>query len=243
LWQIISAFLKKNKISVTCAFFSACCSLLATLLIWLFPHPFGNLNNKIYDWKLAISPARNYSPHIVHVDIDDPAIREYGQWPWDRSLSAKIVDRLSEFGAAVIAFDIFYLAEGKSKQENEAFFEAIKRAGNVVSATGLGTLTDMPDKDKSLELPQDRSQADALYDAGWPLPVPERFHLLRVLKLRDDSAVPLMPIIQTSKGIGHITANPDRDGGLGSGRPRMGHYLERFDSPVFSMLVMTLSSL
>lgn len=195
--------------SVTCACFSACCSSLAALLIFLFPHPFENLNNKIYDWKLRISPSQNYSPDIVHADIDNQAVKEYGQWPWDRSLSAKIVEKLSEFGAAVIAFDIFYSSEGKSKQGNEAFFEAIRRAGNVISATGLGTLTD---RDEQLKLPQDRSQADALYDTGWPLPVPEHFHLLRVSELRDDSAVPLLPIIQNSKGIGHITGNPDRDG-------------------------------
>ncbi len=203
------AFAKKNKILVTCVCFSAGCSLLATLLIFLFPSPFGNLNFKIYDWKTTIRPVRRCSPDIVHLDIDDQAIREHGLWHCDRALSARLVEKLSGLGARVIAFDIFYSAIGKNIEGNEAFFEAIKRAGNVVSATGLGMLTDMPDK--PLELPRDRSQADALYDAGWPLPVPGMFHLWRVFKLQD-SALPLLPIIQNSKEIGHITGHPDRDG-------------------------------
>ncbi len=203
------AFLKKNKTYAACVCFSVVWGLLATLLIFLFPSPFENLNFKIYDWQLAIDPVRSYSSAIVHVDIDDRAVKEYGQWPWDRSLSAKIVEKLSEFGAGAIAFDIFYSAAGKSKEGNDAFFGAIKRAGNVVSATGLGRLTDI--SDKSIELPRDRSKADALYDKGWSLAVPGTFHLLRVYKLQD-SALPLLPIIQTSSGVGHIAANPDRDG-------------------------------
>ena len=40
------------------------------------------------------------------VDIDEAALEAYGQWPWDRTLIARMVDRLREQGAAVIAFDV-----------------------------------------------------------------------------------------------------------------------------------------
>ncbi len=205
----LSTYFQKNTISAVCVSFSAVWSLAAILLIFLFPSPFEGLNSKLYDWKMSIKPVSSYSPEIVHVDVDDKAIKEFGQWPWDRALGARIVKNLSEFGARVVMFDILYASAGKSNEGNESFFDAIKRAGNVVSATGLGGLTDQGEK--ALELPQDRSLADALYDKAWALRVPRVLNLLKVSKLQS-SALPLLPIIQLSSGVGYITATPDRDG-------------------------------
>jgi adenylate cyclase len=183
--------------------------MLAILLAFFFPSWLENSNSRIFDWKMSIRPGVHQSPEIVHVDVDDEAMKEFGQWPWDRALSAKMVKNLSEFGAKVVAFDVFYSSEGKSKDGNEDFFNAIRLAGNVVSATGLGGLANS--MDKPLELPQDRSRVDALYDRSWPLRVPPRLSLLKVSKLQE-AALPLLPIIQNSAGIGHIAATPDADG-------------------------------
>jgi CHASE2 domain-containing sensor protein len=38
--------------------------------------------------------------------IDDGSLNKIGQWPWSRTVSAQLVDRLREAGAAVVAFDI-----------------------------------------------------------------------------------------------------------------------------------------
>ena len=40
------------------------------------------------------------------IDIDDKSLHQIGQWPWPRTIVAKLVDRLAAAGAAVIAFDI-----------------------------------------------------------------------------------------------------------------------------------------
>ena len=42
------------------------------------------------------------------VDIDEAALAEYGQWPWPRDTVARLVNRLREQGAAVIAFDVVF---------------------------------------------------------------------------------------------------------------------------------------
>jgi adenylate cyclase len=50
-----------------------------------------------------------YQPTPVLVlDIDDTSIEELGQWPWPRHTFAEIVDTLTEYGAASIAFDILF---------------------------------------------------------------------------------------------------------------------------------------
>jgi adenylate cyclase len=40
------------------------------------------------------------------VDIDDKSLKTIGQWPWPRTVIARLIDRLREAGAAVIGFDI-----------------------------------------------------------------------------------------------------------------------------------------
>jgi hypothetical protein len=57
-----------------------------------FPLPafFDRAGCRIRDWKLSISPACRLSPELVHPDIDDRAFQDFGQWPWDRTISAGI---------------------------------------------------------------------------------------------------------------------------------------------------------
>ena len=195
--------------ATACVIFSALWSIFAVLLIFFYPSYFDRLTPKFYDWKLSLSPVRNLAPEIVHLDIDDQAIGEYGQWPWDRALSARIVQRLSEFGAKLVVFDIFYASPGKSKEGDAAFFEAIKRAGNVISPTVVA-LSDADSREK-LRVEGDRSKADDLYDVSWPVQVPSEFSLPRVTELQT-SLLPLEQIIQFSRAIGHIAATPDSDG-------------------------------
>ena len=42
------------------------------------------------------------------VDIDEELLVRIGQWPWARTTMADLVTRLTEQGAAVVAFDISF---------------------------------------------------------------------------------------------------------------------------------------
>ena len=61
------------------------------------------------------SPA-TYNPAmpVRIVDIDEAALAEYGQWPWPRTIVARLVDKLTEKGAAVIAFDVVFAEPDRS---------------------------------------------------------------------------------------------------------------------------------
>src|SRR6266404_3601189 len=48
------------------------------------------------------------------VDIDEAALAEYGQWPWPRTILARLVDKLTEKGAAVVAFDAVFAEPDRS---------------------------------------------------------------------------------------------------------------------------------
>src|ERR1700730_14914360 len=63
----------------------------------------------VFDEFLRLKP-RVYEPSPVRVvDIDDDSLEQFGQWPWPRTLLAKLVTQLDKMDAAVIAFDILFL--------------------------------------------------------------------------------------------------------------------------------------
>jgi adenylate cyclase len=183
-------------------------SLLVSAVYLFWPGPFDRLDFRVYDLKMHYRDAGSVKKAIVHLDVDDKSVREFGLWPWDRELSARIVNRLSEAGAALIVFDIVYAAQGNRPQANEALFQAVTSSGRVVSATGLG-ITDLADatlKDESAP-----SRADALYKRAWPVRLPESNKFFKVAKL-SDTLVPLVPILENSKGVGHIKSTANADG-------------------------------
>ncbi len=51
------------------------------------------------------------------VDIDEASLAEYGQWPWPRTVLARLVQKLTEQGAAVIAFDVIFAEPDRSSIE------------------------------------------------------------------------------------------------------------------------------
>src|SRR6516165_10253498 len=59
-----------------------------------------------FDFYQRAAPRVAGDAPIRIVDIDDPSLKEIGQWPWPRTVVAQLVDKLRQAGAAVIAFDI-----------------------------------------------------------------------------------------------------------------------------------------
>ena len=84
--------------------------LIAALLAWVYePAALVQFRLQVFDEFLRLKP-RVYQPTPVRiVDIDDDSLEQFGQWPWPRTLLARLVSRLDEMGAAAIAFDILFL--------------------------------------------------------------------------------------------------------------------------------------
>lgn len=61
---------------------------------------------RLYDTMLSdrMTPPKTDIP--VMVGIDDESLASYGQWPWPRYRLARLVKRLQERGAAVVALDL-----------------------------------------------------------------------------------------------------------------------------------------
>ena len=102
--------------------------------IWLISlGPAGmTLERKGYDLLFALRGPLPPPDDLIIVSVDDRSFAEIGQqWPWPRSLHAKMAERLRRAGARAIAFDILF-DQPSIRSEDLALSEALSRAGNVV---------------------------------------------------------------------------------------------------------------
>jgi len=171
-------------------------AVLSPFMIYHAPQPFRWLNNKIYDLKLSLFPKSGLNTALAHLDVDDESIKRYGQWPWDRELSAQIVHRLTELGAKVIVFDIMYASRGRSEEGDEALAKAVAKSGRVVMATALIKR----DSDEKSEVPDPKTlmKIALVYEKAWAIVVPSEFKF-PTFDYPRESTIPLSDITKGTK--------------------------------------------
>ena len=135
------------------------------------PAPIEELRVRTFDTFQAIEPRVKQARPVTIVDIDEPSLAKFGQWPWPRSTIADMVINLTRLGAVVIAFDIIFSEPDRLNPETAAgtmryldemtrnklralpsndqiLADAIKRSRVVLGETGVGA--PVPNLDKSL---------------------------------------------------------------------------------------------
>jgi CHASE2 domain-containing sensor protein len=108
---------------------------------------FEMLELKTVDARFAVRGARKPAANLVIVGIDDKTFGRLDlQWPFPRSLDAKVIERLKRDGARAIVYDVQFTepttpvnssptAERAALDQDDALITAVQRAGNVVLAT------------------------------------------------------------------------------------------------------------
>jgi adenylate cyclase len=91
----------------------------------------------------GVKPA---SPDVVIVSIDRESSEHLPQSEnpdrsdnpdrWNRSVHARLIEKLAREGASVVTFDVYFV-DPRSNQEDQLFAESIRKAGNVVLAERL----------------------------------------------------------------------------------------------------------
>ena len=88
-------------------------------------------------FRRALSAHDYVDPVIIH--MDEQAMQDYGQRSresWDRSLHARLLDRLSQDQPQVVVFDVELTQAGDDPAADEMLARAIRRNGRVVLAAG-----------------------------------------------------------------------------------------------------------
>ena len=97
----------------------------------------GGLERASYD-LLHVARGDMRADEAVLVYMDDPSYEALGQplnAPWDRTLHAKLIDRVTAAGARVIVFDIVFTDPNTNNPAADVrFAEAMKKSGRVILA-------------------------------------------------------------------------------------------------------------
>jgi adenylate cyclase len=98
-------------------------------------HLMRELELQTVDARFSVRGTQSRPDDIATVEVDDRTFSELGvQWPFPRSLHARLIDRLREDGAKVIAVDIQF-TEPTTERQDSALIESVARAGGVILST------------------------------------------------------------------------------------------------------------
>ena len=70
--------------------------------------PVQLLRFKVFDSFQQITPRKDSNQPVVIIDLDDESLAALGQWPWPRTLIAKLMLKLKKAGVAGVAYDIVF---------------------------------------------------------------------------------------------------------------------------------------
>ena len=115
---------------------SLAAGLLAVALVWALSlgRTWDAVEAKVFDLFTTLSAPHASTLPLVILAIDEPSFQSLQlQWPFPRSLHARLLERLHADGAAAVGFDVVF-AEPSSTPEDAAFASAIAAAGPVVLA-------------------------------------------------------------------------------------------------------------
>ncbi len=107
-----------------------------------------NLNSRLssalqfasYDWAYDLSPVKQHPPsqsQIAMIYLDEASYVDFHQpfnAPWDRTIHARLLDRLAADGAKAVIFDVVFSDPGPNPEADKIFADAIRHNGHVILA-------------------------------------------------------------------------------------------------------------
>ena len=105
------------------------------MVMTLATHDLGRtLESHTLDLCYRLRPVSAPPGDILIIGIDAASFAAMGHpWPWPRRHHARLIQRLTEAGAALIVFDIFF-GEPSNPEDDGMLAEAIKKSGKVILA-------------------------------------------------------------------------------------------------------------
>jgi adenylate cyclase len=163
---------------------------------------------------------------VVIAAIDEKSLDKFGQWPWSRTTLAKITDRLTELGAAAIAFDVLFAEPDRTSPTAVA----ASLPDDPQYEPARAQLATLPDPDAEFAEALARSPSvlafaysdDAALSADPSIDFPYGFSVIGraeegyvagKVQGGDYAILPLPILMQSTHGMGEVHAGePDTDG-------------------------------
>lgn len=111
--------------------------IFIVMSVFAYKDSFWQMEMMLTDWMYI--ETKPTDTRIIVVGIDDESIQEIGTWPWKRSVHGETLNIISSGNPAAIGVDILFVEESYSIEDDYKLTEAVKNAGNVISA-GMAVL-------------------------------------------------------------------------------------------------------
>ena len=133
--------------------------LILLITIKIINPPFiKSISNLSFDLYQKAFTLEKKDTDVIIIDIDEDSLGKFGQFPWSRSVFAKILDQLNTSNPKAIGFDIFFAEKDKQspeeiiksynlipsdmidlqklKSHDELFAEKLKESKSIIAVLG-----------------------------------------------------------------------------------------------------------
>lgn len=110
------------------------------VLLAVAPSQVEILRNALFDGYQRLLPRERKSTPAEAVAIDEEALAEYGQWPWPRELTARLLRRIEAYQPAAIGVDVLFAEHDRYSPDGSgdaALAGAIRGNRVVLGVAGL----------------------------------------------------------------------------------------------------------
>ncbi|MBI4636379.1 MAG: adenylate/guanylate cyclase domain-containing protein [Candidatus Rokubacteria bacterium] len=190
----------------------------------------------VYDLHFRLRGPRPGNEQVLIVAIDEESLRTVGRWPWPRSVLAELVQRLSAAGVAAVGVDIIL-----NEPERSGELEAATRIAERIRAQGASAAIRAELERAIQDADHDRRLAEAIRASDRVI-LPSYFTLGRRPPTdaparqgapfksglgsfkgyaerglyppinADDVGLPIPPLREAAKSLGHVNMQADADG-------------------------------
>ncbi|MEO5805497.1 adenylate/guanylate cyclase domain-containing protein [Devosia sp.] len=176
---------------------------LLALLRGSDPFPLRVARETTFDFYQQLKPRADPQLPIRIIDIDEASLAQIGQWPWPRNTMATLARRLTELGAAAVAFDVIFAEPDRaspSADGGSADYDADFAAALAQGPTILG----LSENAASAKLP-------GVAKAGFAISGADPLAALPVLT---GAALPLPQLGAAASGLGVVSLEKGTGGGV-----------------------------
>lgn len=90
-----------------------------------------NFELQTLDFRFAMRPEQPVTDKIVLIEIGEDTLKKIGNFPFDRSNHAILIEALSLSGAKAVIFDLFFSEPSKTPDEDRKMEDAMRSSGIV----------------------------------------------------------------------------------------------------------------
>ncbi len=116
--------------------------ILLIILKTINPNFIKSISYLSFDMYQKVFPIKKNDTDVIIIDIDEKSLSKFGQFPWNRSIFAKIIENVNYAKPKAIGFDVFFSEKDKQSPEE------IIKSYNILSGDVINYLVNIKSHDE-----------------------------------------------------------------------------------------------